>query len=55
MNPGGGLIEMINMRLSDTTDTVGCTLTQDAIDAGAPVDVSVVSRDRISMITVRAT
>jgi hypothetical protein len=34
---------------------VNCDLTQDAIDAGAPVAVSVVSQDRVSTILVRAT
>ena len=116
MNPGGGLIRMINSRLTDTAFRdqiralhanqtplvdmvvqlgladqmspqvravveglgakevaairqatidmldraenempVDCDLTQDEIDGGTPVGVSVVSQDRVSTIVVRAT
>ena len=34
---------------------VDCNLTQDAIDGGAPVAVSVASQNRVSTIVVRAT
>jgi hypothetical protein len=47
------IIDMLDR--ADNRLPVDCNLTQDAIDRGAPVGVSVVSQARVSTIVVRAT